>query len=146
MLHPDSNRSCELPVTHHCVVKISSRWPHIAVEILPRACLKIHSRHLHAPLCGIFGPNSLNVAHYAAFIWAKSPTKWNAQLPESNFQTRSSGKQFSNTLWCSVRPVIRLPVPIILTVCKAEEGGDAVASLTDDNAADGNSGKPFGEM
>ncbi|MEY8395263.1 DUF6783 domain-containing protein [Lachnospiraceae bacterium 45-P1] len=55
-----------------------------------RACLKIHSRHLHAPLCGIFGPNSLNVAHYAAFLWAKSPTKWNAQLPESNFQTRSS--------------------------------------------------------
>ncbi|MEY8394511.1 DUF6783 domain-containing protein [Lachnospiraceae bacterium 45-P1] len=52
-------------------------------------CLKIHSRHLHAPLCGIFGPNSLNVAHYAAFIWAKPPTKWNAQLPESNFQTHS---------------------------------------------------------
>ncbi len=35
MLHPDSNRSCEPPVTHHYVVKISSRWPHIAVEILP---------------------------------------------------------------------------------------------------------------
>ncbi len=35
VLHPDRNRSCELPVTHHCVVKISSRWPHIAVEILP---------------------------------------------------------------------------------------------------------------
>ncbi|WP_334303033.1 DUF6783 domain-containing protein [Otoolea muris] len=34
-------------------------------------------------------PNSLNVAHYAAFIWHKSPTKWHAQLPESNFQTRS---------------------------------------------------------
>jgi len=31
-------------------------------------------------------------------------------------------------------------VPIILTVCKAEEGGDAVASLTDDNAADGKIG------
>ncbi|MEY8393979.1 DUF6783 domain-containing protein [Lachnospiraceae bacterium 45-P1] len=55
-----------------------------------RVCLKIHSRHQHAPLCGISGPNSLNVAHYAAFIWAKSPTKWSAQLPESNFQTRSS--------------------------------------------------------
>jgi len=27
-------------------------------------------------------------------------------------------------------------VPNILSVCKAEEGGDAVASLTDDNAAD----------
>ncbi|MEQ2429358.1 DUF6783 domain-containing protein, partial [Enterocloster hominis] len=25
-------------------------------------CLKIHSRHLHAPLRGIFGPNSVNVA------------------------------------------------------------------------------------
>ncbi|WP_349119464.1 DUF6783 domain-containing protein, partial [Enterocloster hominis (ex Hitch et al. 2024)] len=24
--------------------------------------LKIHSRHLHAPLRGIFGPNSVNVA------------------------------------------------------------------------------------
>ncbi|MEY8396440.1 DUF6783 domain-containing protein [Lachnospiraceae bacterium 45-P1] len=34
-----------------------------------------HSRYLHAPLCGRFGPYSLNVAHYAAFIWVKSPTK-----------------------------------------------------------------------
>ena len=32
------------------------------------------------------------------------------------------------------------------SVCKAEEGGDAVASLTDDNAADGNSDKSFDEM
>lgn len=29
---------------------------------------------------------------------------------------------------------------------KTEEGGDAVASLTDDNVADGNSGKSFDEM
>ena len=28
-------------------------------------------------------------------------------------------------------------MPDILSDCKAEEGGDAVASLTDDNAADG---------
>ena len=32
------------------------------------------------------------------------------------------------------------------SVCKAEKGSDVVASLTDDNAADGNSGKSFGEM
>ena len=32
------------------------------------------------------------------------------------------------------------------SVCKAAEGGDAVASLADNNAADGNSGKLFGEM
>ena len=51
--------------------------------------MKHHSRHLHAPLCGIFGPNSLNAAHCAAFIWPKSPTKWNAHLAESIFQTRS---------------------------------------------------------
>ncbi len=54
-----------------------------------RACLKNHSRHLHAPLCGIFVPNSLNAAHCAAFIWPKSPTKRNAHLAESIFQTRS---------------------------------------------------------
>lgn len=56
----------------------------------PRAWLKIHSRHLHAPLRGIFGPNSVNVARYASLIGTKSPTKWDAQLTESNFQTRSS--------------------------------------------------------
>ena len=33
-----------------------------------------------------------------------------------------------------------------LSVCKAEEGDDAVASLTDDNAAGENSGKSFDEM
>ncbi len=38
---------------------------------------------------------------------------------------------------CSVRPVNALPVPNILSVCKAEEGDNAVASLTDDNAANG---------
>ncbi|MBE7724068.1 MAG: hypothetical protein E7244_06400 [Enterocloster citroniae] len=49
--------------------------------------MKIHSRHLHAPLRGIFGPNSVNVARYAFLIGTKSPTKWDAQLTESNFQT-----------------------------------------------------------
>ena len=61
------------------------RHPHY-----PRACLKIHSRHLYAPLRGIFGPNSVNVARYASLIETKSPTKWNAQLTESNFQTHPS--------------------------------------------------------
>ena len=69
--------------------KRNTQVPESNFQTRSRACLKIHSRHLHAPLCGIFGPNSLNVAHYAAFIWAKSPTKCDAQLPESNFQTRS---------------------------------------------------------
>nr|WP_306814030.1 DUF6783 domain-containing protein [[Clostridium] symbiosum] len=44
--------------------------------------------HLHTPLRGIFGPNSVSVAHYASFIRTKSPTKCDAQLTESNFQTR----------------------------------------------------------
>ena len=30
-----------------------------------RACLKNHSCNLHAPLCGIFHPNSVAVARYA---------------------------------------------------------------------------------
>ncbi|PST34232.1 hypothetical protein C7256_07065 [Enterocloster lavalensis] len=56
----------------------------------PRVCLKIHSHHLHAPLCGIFGPNSVNVARYASLIGTKSPTKCDAHLAESNFQTHPS--------------------------------------------------------
>ena len=59
----------------------------------PRAWLKIHSRHLHAPLRGIFGPNSVNVARYASLIGTKSPTKWNAQLTESNFQTHPKARE-----------------------------------------------------
>ena len=45
---------------------------------------------MHAPLRGIFGPNSGYIAHYAPFIWPKSPTNCDAHLPESNFKTRSS--------------------------------------------------------
>ncbi len=40
----------------------------------PRVCLKDHSRHPHAPLCGIFGPYSVAVARYAAFIRDRSLT------------------------------------------------------------------------
>lgn len=54
--------------------------------------MKIHSRNLHAPLRDIFVPNSVAVAHYAAFIWAKSPTKCDAQFTESNFQIRTRKK------------------------------------------------------
>ena len=34
----------------------------ILQELKVRACLKNHSRNLHAPLCGIFYPNSVAVA------------------------------------------------------------------------------------
>ncbi|WP_329602274.1 DUF6783 domain-containing protein [Enterocloster hominis (ex Hitch et al. 2024)] len=43
----------------------------------------------------MFGPNSVNVARYASLIGTKSPTKWDAQPTESNFQTRSSVFQLS---------------------------------------------------
>ncbi|MHA9742149.1 DUF6783 domain-containing protein [Robinsoniella peoriensis] len=56
--------------------------------------MKIHSRHLHAPLCGIFAPNSGYVARLSPFIRGKSPTKCDAQLPESNFKTRSRLSKF----------------------------------------------------
>ena len=59
-----------------------------AVLAWARTCLNIHSRHLYVPLCSIFGPNSGYIARYAPFIWPKSPTKWDAHLTESNFQTR----------------------------------------------------------
>ena len=40
----------------------------IPKQLFTRACLKIHSRRLHAPLCGIFDSNSGYIAHYAPFI------------------------------------------------------------------------------
>ena len=57
---------------------------------LIRAYLKIHFRHLHATLCGIFAPNSGYIARYAPFIRDQSPTNCDAHLTESNFQTLSS--------------------------------------------------------
>ena len=79
-----------------------TKYSALAVQFLAgwstRACLKIHSRRLHAPLRGIFGPDSVSVARYASIIGTKSPTKWDAQPTESNFQTRSSilGSQISS--------------------------------------------------
>ncbi|RHU01507.1 hypothetical protein DW711_12375 [Ruminococcus sp. AM27-16] len=52
--------------------------------------MKNHSRNLHAPICGIFHPNSVAVARYGAFIPAKYPTNCDAHLAESLFQTRSN--------------------------------------------------------
>ena len=50
-----------------------------------RACLKIHSRQMRAPLRSIFEPNSGYIARYAPFIWLKSPTNCDTHLSESNF-------------------------------------------------------------
>ena len=71
----------------------------IPKQLFTRACLKIHSRRLHAPLRGIFGPDSVSVARYASIIGTKSPTKWDAQPTEGNFQTRSSGRQRPQPVW-----------------------------------------------
>ena len=85
-----------------------------------RACLKIHSRHLHAPSRpGRFAPNSVSVAHYASFIGDKSPTKCDAQLTKSNFQTRSEGDMlrqyrlyFHTASPCRRRSACSLPLPL----------------------------------
>ena len=65
--------------------------------VIFRACLKNHSCNLHAPLCGIFCPNSVAVARYGALIRTKSPTNCDVHLAESLFQTRSS--MFSLNFW-----------------------------------------------
>ncbi len=81
-------KNLEPQFTFRCDKSTMDKLGHIA-KAHTRACLKIHSRHLYAPLCGIFGPNSGYIAHYAPFIWPKSPTNCDAHLPESNFQTHS---------------------------------------------------------
>ena len=55
------------------------------VRCSSRACHKIHSHHLHAPLSAIFAPNSVNIARF----WHKSPTEWVIHLAESIFKTYS---------------------------------------------------------
>ena len=47
---------------------------------------------MHAPLRGIFGPHSVNVDHYVSPIQIQSPTKCNAQLPESNLLCSRAAK------------------------------------------------------
>ena len=59
--------------------------------------MKKHSCNLHAPLCGIFCPNSVVVARYDALIRTKSPTNCDAHLAESLFQTRSSESTITQT-------------------------------------------------
>ena len=54
--------------------------------------MKNHSCNLHAPLCGIFCPNSVAVARYGALIRTKSPTNCDAHLAESILQTGSGDK------------------------------------------------------
>ncbi|MFQ9592043.1 DUF6783 domain-containing protein [Ruminococcus sp. D54t1_190329_F1] len=61
--------------------------------------MKNHSRNLHAPLCGIFHPNSVAVARYGALIRVKSPTNCDAHLAESLFQTRSSTSKIKFLLY-----------------------------------------------
>ncbi len=43
--------------------------------------------------------------------------------------------------WCTDKLMSLVIAQNEFSVCKAEEGDVAVATLTDDNAADGNSGK-----
>ncbi|WP_394909971.1 DUF6783 domain-containing protein [uncultured Robinsoniella sp.] len=92
--------------------------------------MKIHSCHLYAPLCGIFAPNSGYVARYAPFIRDKSPSNCDAQLPESNFKTRSSTALCNDVLdilsgWNGQRnrrqPKIKCPVPAPV-VCRCALG------------------------
>ena len=104
-----------------------------------RACLKNTSRHLHAPLRGIFDPNSGYIARYAPFIRAKSPTKWNAQLTKSIFQTRSSSGPYDEVYYYieknvdDVRDDLALMVSGIPVAAKIQEYAATSMNLTTKN-------------
>ena len=85
---------CGNECSNFCIKEVNyrdNRKFSITLNVLDhaRACLKNHSRNLHAPLCRRFHPNSVAVARYDALIRAKSPTNCDAHLAESLFQTRS---------------------------------------------------------
>ena len=73
-------------------------WVMSFFELRLRACLKNHSRNLHAPLCGIFCPNSVAVARYGAFIRTKSPTNCDAHLAESLVLRYVPGLIYNNSI------------------------------------------------
>ena len=54
-----------------------------------RACLKKAFRELRVPVCGRFYPNEGGVAGYGNRMRVKSPAKWDLQIAEMVFQTRS---------------------------------------------------------
>ena len=86
---------CGNKCSNFCIKEVNyrdNRKFSITLNVLDhaRACLKNHSRNLHAPLCRRFHPNSVAVARYGALIRAKSPTNCDAHLAESLFQTRSN--------------------------------------------------------
>ncbi|MFR0901398.1 MAG: DUF6783 domain-containing protein [Anaerobutyricum sp.] len=45
---------------------------------------------MYVTICGIFCLHSVDVAHYAALIQAKSPANWSVQIAGMIFQTRST--------------------------------------------------------
>ena len=53
-----------------------------------RACLKNHSRNLHAPLCGIFHPNSVAVAHYGRTLIVQDEPQFFGAIRVANKTTR----------------------------------------------------------
>ena len=120
---------------------LSSSWFHPTFLLfyklcsfsIPRACLKNHSHHLHAPLCAIFAPNSGYIARYAPLIWRKSPTNCDAHLPESIFQTRSKaggGTEIEDSIknhpsregWFFMLSSISVPPPALERVWKMLSG------------------------
>ena len=80
-----------------------------------RACLKNHSRNLHASLCGIFCPNSVVVARYDALIRTKSPTNCDTHLAESLLQIHS-GVHCVNINICFVDKCLKKTVTGIFIV------------------------------
>ena len=66
-------------------VELRDGWKNAWRTTLERVWKK-QSRNLHAPLCGIFQPNSVAVAYYGALIRAKSPTNCDTHLAESFFK------------------------------------------------------------
>ena len=58
--------------------------------IFARACLKKAFRELRVSVCGRFYPNEGGVAGYGNRMRVKYTAKWDSQIAEMIFQTRSS--------------------------------------------------------
>ena len=74
-----------------------SKWQLLNIHCT-RACLKKAFRELRVPVCGRFCLNEGGVAGYGNRMRAKDTAKWDLQIAEMIFQTRSRMMQLRENM------------------------------------------------
>ena len=91
---------------------------------LIRACLKTHSRHPQAPICGRYVPYKGGVAGYGNRIWGRYTAKWGIQIAGMGFQTPSRLSQLTGRFGTfSIYQVLLKLIELLGAECENGRGG-----------------------